>query len=68
MNRKGGKPGPREDALKIGLDFNEALERFMRTDPKELPPNEKRPGGDKPPGPKPSRRANKLTREPSSGH
>lgn len=44
-------PVRREPALKLGLGFGEALERFVRTDPGELPPEPGKlaAGGKQPP-------------------
>jgi len=50
MNRRGGKPGPRDPALHLGLRFDEALGRFAQTDPAEVE-EAVRKAADKPPPP-----------------
>jgi len=45
-----------EPKLKLDLDFNEALERFVQTDPEEVKESIERAKQKKPPGDAPSRR------------
>lgn len=64
MNRKGGKTGPRDPALHLGLSFDEALGRFIGTDPAEMEEEVKRAEGQSPP-PFPIRGAKKPPRKKS---
>jgi hypothetical protein len=64
MNRRGGKPGPREPALHLGLSFDEAVGRFLRTDPAEVEEAVKRAEAERLP-PSPVRGAKKASRKQS---
>lgn len=64
MTRKGKKLEPK---LYLDLDFDEALERFAQTDPKEVDTSIKRAKKKKPPGNDPGGLKPKSKGEPREG-